>query len=432
MKELQLSANYNDISIHDFLTLTFISIDFKYKFHTARGDTDIVVGEWKEIDGVQTRVSTFCSTVSGNSLVKKLTGGMNPLVQETQRYTFPSKDRFTVTATTAFQNFSMGDSFNSITVFTVTATSPTSVRVVIDGKNEYKGRVFKGQIEQFMHQSAVQTFEVWMKLVSDSIASRKAEFRAPSEYTRSASSSRATTPSPYETASEFSDNDDDEFYDTLDVTPPSPSVSSINQKQLQKQIQEVQENQYNSRNNISYNNNSNSNAQLPSSALIDNIHHELNQVKSMMEVNSSRLLGLESAFANMPSSSPSKPNGTPNQQNGRYPSSNSSSNGPAANQNNVLPYLQRLDALIKQQQDDEQRMAESEADWKKKFDDMEEKMNRMNNRNGTMGAFSGSWSGFGMVVFIIVWPFVAQKFWRYAKVLKPIVGEAISKILNRK
>jgi hypothetical protein len=132
------------------------------------------------------------------------------------------------------------------------------------------------------------------------------------------------------------------------------------------------------------------------------MHKELQQVKSMTEVNTSRLLGLE-AGKHHPSSSP------------------------LAKQNDgILPYLQRLDLLVQQQEEEAQRSREKEQEWRRRLEEME---TRLEGVNGKWRLVPGGW--WGVVVFLLVWPVMAQKFWKYAKLLQPVVERVFWRMVGR-
>ncbi len=140
-------------------------------------------------------------------------------------------------------------------------------------------------------------------------------------------------------------------------------------------------------------------------ALVHNMQKELHQVKSVVEVNSSRLLGMEAAFGNP--SDPSRFNPTRNPNDG------------------MLPYLQRLDQLTKKHEEDSQRMKEREIEWKNRIEEVEKKL------DGHKKLIPRGWVGVGVVVFLFVWPIVIHKLWNYTHKLLPIVVKAIEKLMGK-
>lgn len=147
--------------------------------------------------------------------------------------------------------------------------------------------------------------------------------------------------------------------------------------------------------------------------LVHNMQKELQQVKSLMEVNNSRLLGMEAAFA--PHTSTPLPRYTPS----------SAVPLPPYNEG-MAPYLQRLDILAKRLEEEIQRSKDKEQEYKRRLEEMDRKLESFQKRIIPRG-----WTGFGVVVFLLVWPFVATKLWKCAKVWTPLLQSAIRNLLHR-
>jgi hypothetical protein len=159
---------------------------------------------------------------------------------------------------------------------------------------------------------------------------------------------------------------------------------------------------------------------------------ELQQVKSLIEVNTSRLLGMEAAFAALSSSpTPSSVRPSSTLASSSTPSSKHSApsplntSSPAHHNEGVLPYLQRLDQLIKQQEEETQRSKEKELEWKRRLEEMENKLEGNQRRLIPRG-----WVGVGVVVFLLAWPVMAHKLWKYAKLLQPVVEKAFLRVFT--
>jgi hypothetical protein len=123
----------------------------------------------------------------------------------------------------------------------------------------------------------------------------------------------------------------------------------------------------------------------------------------MTEVNSSRLLGLEAS---------------------KVPSSSSPPPSLATNNEGILPYLQRLDLLVKQQEEESQRNRDKEQEWRRRLEEMEARMEGTNGK----GRMVPWW---GVVVFLLVWPVMAKKLWKYAKVLHPMVAQVFWRMMGK-
>jgi len=376
--------------------------------------TEISVGDWKEFSNNKfERAIKFCSQVSDQVILKKLTGGISPVLHEKKDYEFVEKALHVCSIAT-----SSAGGFNCATTTDYTITDLLKNAGMANGhsdgchvdivvKSEFKSRLFKGQVESMMNQQATQTFDQWLVLVKTKISEfhKEEQLRLrqkhaqplpiPDYLTDAVSSSPSTTEN-----SEY-DTDDDSYYDATDhltsppisrtntptpiayrsITPPPPTstATSIAPPSTTTLV--------------------------PGSlsALVQSMHKELQQVRSMTEVNSSRLLGLEASKATAPSSTSS---------------SAASSTSPLSNNEGLLPYLQRLDILVKQQEEESQRNRDKEQEWRRRVEEMEAKMEGMGGKGRLV---PGGW--WGMVVFLIVWPVVAQKFWKYAKILHPMVAQ---------
>lgn len=141
----------------------------------------------------------------------------------------------------------------------------------------------------------------------------------------------------------------------------------------------------------------------------------------MTEVNASRLMGLETS--NYPASP--LPHGNKNGLNSN--NNNENKNGVHSNEG-LIPYLQRLEVVAKQQEEEMARNREREQEWKRKYDELAAKVESGGGNSNGKKLTVGWWG----VVFILVWPVVAHKLWKYARILHPVVAKAFWQLLGRK
>lgn len=437
MREFNVQEDFS-VSVAQFFDLIFLSPKFKLDFHIKRGDTEISVGDWKELGSNKCeRAIKFCSPVSDQAILKKLTGGMSPVVHEKQDYELIDNRELRVLS----QATSSAGGFNCATIANYIITelpprpspSPSSSTVAspachvdIVVKSEFKSRLFKGQVENMMNQMATQTFEQWVALVKEKVADFHKEERAKNKLPTIQPHSQSPQPLPEfltdtlsGTVSEY-DTDDDSYYDAQDQLFTSPPSSRTSTPPPHHDIRHIGSNSSSHSNS----NSTTSNVAFsmpPTSgltAVIHSLQREIQNLRSMTEVNASRLLGLENS--NYPASPlPPHPNNNTNNSNNK--------NIPSPGNDGLLPYLQRLEILAKQQEEETARSREMEQEWKSKCRDLEAKIDSNSNNNNGKKIVVGWWG----VVFILVWPVVAHKLWKYANLLRPVVVRAFWQMLGK-
>lgn len=224
-----------DIKLEDVLPLTarqyfshFIETpDAKYQYLLSKGHSDVEVGEWIPCsgEGVYERVSNFSTNLSNNVLVKKLTGSVSLKIQETQRYYFENQDDLHVESTMTFGGSSIAESFSSRVEWTIHTLPNSHSEVKCNVKTEYRGFMFKGLIEKYVHQAACDSFHHWLKAVREKLAILQAA--RPVDNVEIREDEDQSVPTMYlhtppvtdtETNAEESedDADDDQFFDSLD------------------------------------------------------------------------------------------------------------------------------------------------------------------------------------------------------------------------
>jgi len=274
----------------------------------------------------------------------------------------------------------LGDSIYSTNEWTVSSEdlTPSSCVVRVLLKNEYRGRVFKGAIEDYVTEAARQAMVVWFDMVHKRIESLSLEQMVQHKEPKILE---------YVEESEGSDTESELFYDSVDTlqtisqrssTSPPPSTEASMQ-------------------------------------IISNLIQELNQVKSLVEVNNSRLLGLESAFAGM-NHSPSKSNNTLSSVNNRY-----------LGEGRISEVMQRLDAFSKKQQEEEENEKEKETVLKLKIEELERKVDKLSKLQIGLP----TWQRVSLVVFFLVWPIVALKLWKKYAMYLPLLWKKIVEILHK-
>lgn len=437
MKEFNIQHDFS-ISVAQFFDLFFLNPKFKLDFHVKRGDTEISVGDWKELgSNKHERAIKFCSQVSDQAFLKKLTGGMSPVVHEKQDYEFIDKELHVCSlattsaggfncATTADYTISEVPISSSMNGKSPAGNAACHVDIVV--KSEFKSRLFKGQVENMMNQQATQTFDQWLALVKEKIAdfhkeesTKQKPIQLPVQtHTHLSDYMMDTLSSTQSTATESEcDTDDESYYDAQDLpfsSPPSrTSTPPPHDNRNHTPPPPLHERPHSS------NNPPRSISPLPPSGglagVVHNLQKELQHLRSITEVNASRLLGLETSKYQT-TSSPSIHNNSNNNR-----TTGSASTSLSANEG-LVPYLQRLELLAQQQEEEVTRGREREQEWKRKFEELQSRLEGPNNKKGMVPGWLG-------VVFILVWPVVAQKLWKYAEILQPIVARVFWKMLGK-
>jgi len=494
MKEFVLEETFG-ISVTHFFDLFFESKEFKRNYHLLRGDSDVEISDWTENDKEEgyTRVINFSSPISSNALIQKVAGGMNARCKETQVYTFVNgNNEFYVKSLTTFDGSTLGKSFFSSTEWQVksspapplsspvimkSSTYPSLSRsycnVSIIVKNEYRGRMFKGNIEGFVDDVARKSFTQWLDLVRDKLQElekkkippivsnnedtvEKKPFQQhqaikplppvasssttqpqqhPEKHKENLSADKSPFSSTYnlelpptpkkekgdaiswnsdESSSDSeSDLSSDLFFDapegwvSIDSLPLGPNIGTYPSSSTTTTTPTTQ---YIPEGTPDYLNN-----------FIMNINNEVSQLKSAIEVNHTRLVGLESAYARLQRDSAE----------GEHSSTHT--NEPIAKSENgglLGTCLLRVDNLIKLQQTEQMHAQEREAYWKKKYEEMEEKVEKMK-PSSSKSLFPRSPLGLlGLTVFLVLWPIVITKAWKYISPFREVLLKKFKSLLG--
>ncbi|KAF2073441.1 hypothetical protein CYY_005258 [Polysphondylium violaceum] len=149
------------------------------------------------------------------------------------------------------------------------------------------------------------------------------------------------------------------------------------------------------------------------------INNDLTNIKSIIEVNHNRLLGLEDSFQssrNLVGSGVVGNNNNNNINNNRqqHPTttttSSSITNGGNVNSDLTTTYLNRLEEMVKNLQEDEMKSREKQKDWEQKIADLEKKLHSL----GSSQSKYIMWLNIGAFVFFLIgWPIAAKKIWKH-------------------
>eukprot|EP01112_Ceratiomyxa_fruticulosa_P004350 TRINITY_DN1486_c0_g2_i1.p1 TRINITY_DN1486_c0_g2~~TRINITY_DN1486_c0_g2_i1.p1 ORF type:complete len:498 (+),score=107.33 TRINITY_DN1486_c0_g2_i1:119-1612(+) len=496
MKEFVLEETFN-ISVTQFFNLFFESKEFKHNYHALRGDSDVDISDWTEDDQEGfTRVINFSSPISSNALIQKVAGGMNARCKESQVYNFVNgNNEFHVKSLTTFDGSTLGKSFFSSTEWQVKSSPPPplsspvivksstysalsrsycNVKIIV--KNEYKGRMFKGNIEGFVDDVARKSFTQWLDLVRDKLqelekkklppivsnnedtvekkpfqqhqavksfppitTSTTQQQRHPEKHRENLSVDKSPFTQPYNLelpptpkkekgdaiswdSEQFSDSESDAssdtYYDAPEVwmdTLPGPNIGTYPTSSSPTTPLTTQ---YIPEGTPDYLNN-----------FIMNINNEVNQLKSAIEVNHTRLVGLESAYAQHQRNTASNTEGHAS---ASTPSTTHTSDHTIRNEGGLLgTCLSRIDNLVKLQQTEQAHAQERETYWKKKYEEMEEKVEKMKPGSSSKGLLPRSPLGIlGLTVFLVLWPIVITKAWRYITPFKEVLFKRVKNVLG--
>ncbi|KAM9961576.1 hypothetical protein ACTFIR_004430 [Dictyostelium discoideum] len=170
MKILNLEEEFR-ISVETFFTFFFENANFKQKYHSSRGDNQIEVKAWTPTsDNRYTREVSFCSFISNNPVINRLVGD-KAKVKEVQHYKYIENGSLYVSSETFFDGSSIGKSFSSVSEWTVSPISNPlpGCKVVIVVKNNYNGSMFKGVLENWVHDTTEDSFKQWLTLVRQQV-----------------------------------------------------------------------------------------------------------------------------------------------------------------------------------------------------------------------------------------------------------------------
>ncbi|GAM23226.1 hypothetical protein SAMD00019534_064010 [Acytostelium subglobosum LB1] len=158
--------------------------------------------------------------------------------------------------------------------------------------------------------------------------------------------------------------------------------------------------------------------------------NELSSMKCVIEVNHTRLLGLETAFSQMQTSRSSAlttPNGQQPQQrqyqhqyNGANEVFTTTTTTTHNATNELNAYITKLEELVKQQQDEELRTQEKQKEWESKVGELENKLRNVNESSRLTLWFNIM----ALLFFLIGWPIIAKKLWKY---LLPLLESLMKK-----
>jgi len=190
-------------------------------------------------------------------------------------------------------------------------------------------------------------------------------------------------------------NSNEEFYDTNDVWQQQSSSSESQKRDIKNFMQ--------------------------------TINNDLTNIKSIIEVNHNRLLGLEDSFQssrNLVGGAIVSNNNT--QQNRHQQSTLTATNnnvtaGGNVNSDLTTTYLNRLEDMVKNLQEDEIKSREKQKEWEQKIVDLEKKINSL----GSSQSKYIMWLNIGALIFFLIgWPIAAKKLWKY---LLPLFTSALKK-----
>eukprot|EP00026_Physarum_polycephalum_P010116 Phypoly_transcript_10267.p1 GENE.Phypoly_transcript_10267~~Phypoly_transcript_10267.p1 ORF type:complete len:348 (-),score=71.58 Phypoly_transcript_10267:8-1051(-) len=154
---------------------------------------------------------------------KKLTGSVSLKVTEIQRYFFANPGDLHVLSSMTFGGSSLAENFSSEVEWIVRTLPNSHSEVKCNVKTEYKGFMFKGLIEKYVHQAACDSFHHWLQAVREKIeVLQEQENNADQNVPNEPYIPPSVSPVPQE-----DDDDDDEgdiFYDSLEMAPPPPST----------------------------------------------------------------------------------------------------------------------------------------------------------------------------------------------------------------
>ncbi|KAN0033961.1 hypothetical protein ACTFIV_000440 [Dictyostelium citrinum] len=170
MKILNLQEEFK-ISVETFFTFFFENANFKQKYHSTRGDNQIEVKPWTPTsDNKYTREVSFCSFISNNPVINRLVGN-KAKVKEVQHYKYIENGSLYVSSETFFDDSTIGESFSSVSEWTVSPISNPlpGCKVVIVVKNNYDGYMFKGVLENWVHDTTENSFKQWLTLVRQQV-----------------------------------------------------------------------------------------------------------------------------------------------------------------------------------------------------------------------------------------------------------------------
>lgn len=445
MKILKLEEEFH-LSVETFFTFFFESSGFKQRYHSTRGDNQIEVKQWTPSnDGRYTREITFLSFISNNVFIKKMVGD-SAKVREVQYYKFTDDRILRVTSATFFEGSPIGDSFTSESEWIVTPTTSKipGCKVSIKVENNYSGSMFKGTLENWVHDTTEQSFKHWLTLVRSQVAeyeeSEKLKRVTPTPVKQPPSPKIKINTQPIK-FNQFNDSDDDQ---EIDENHSIVKKQQLQQHQQQQQIQvqnnlnnhnedeednesdvsdfssqeineEFSEDEYISHDefydtNEAWSTSPSNQSRKDIKIFINNFQNELGSMKSILEVNHNRLLSLESAFSNLQATRTQPLN-----------ISSITSMGLSNDTSGLGVYITKLEELVKNQQDDEFKSKEKQKEYENKIVELEKKINQVNSSSSkTMLWFNMV----ALLAFLIGWPILARKLWSH---LLPLLLNGVKK-----
>jgi len=289
-----------------------------------------------------------------NTVVQKWTGAAIQ-VEETQRYHYEGGDLIIESDTEVLG--AMAGSFLNLAKYIVSPKESGS-KCVIQVQVEYKGTWFKSTIEDFVYQSSVAAYDTFVELANEDqqnwIEQEKDKEKVIEKVKQVVPKELKIIPlTPIKSRRQSLDSMSNESEEEVFYDADEVLISSLDTT--------------------------------PSS--LTELHQEITQIRTIVESTHTRLQSLEAAFGNLES--------VPSSDYGRKP-------------RNLNEYFQKMEELSKQRIEEDKKVTES---FNKKLNDIDSKLNQ--------SVFpSISWmKGFGFLLFVVSWPWIANSGWRVMKSL---------------
>lgn len=156
------------ISVEDFWNLFFRDEEFTLIFHERRGDSDTQVGVWTPApEGRKQRLVRFLSPTASNSTMRRI-AGVTTQIKEIQLCHFTPEGSFQLSSKHLFEKTSLVEI--DCKVLWEVAPSNNGCKCTIKCSNEYKGKLFKDAIENYVREETQDAFEQWLSLAHEKIS----------------------------------------------------------------------------------------------------------------------------------------------------------------------------------------------------------------------------------------------------------------------
>ncbi|GAM18324.1 hypothetical protein SAMD00019534_014990 [Acytostelium subglobosum LB1] len=308
--------------------------------------------------------------------------------------------------------------------------------------------MFRGQIESWVHDTAEASFRQWLSLVRAQVEdisnnsndnSRRNSFSnngSEQEHITTKVESGAVTPTLHRNIQHNHVEDEDEMSDFSG--PPSIADHDLSDYDEEYEDEDEDLNVPGSSSDEQYF--ESTDTWQPSDAQYSEdlrnymaaLNSELNSMRRIIEVNQTRLLGLENSFARSQTSRPlalsnrvepvvaaANSNNSNANANGEFMTTTTTTTT-TSNDAKLTGYITKLEALVKQQKDDEQMSQQRHKEWEAKVSELESKLAAVKTSSKAMLWFNA----FAFVFFLVGWPLIARKLWRF---ITPLIKQLMLK-----